>query len=270
MMIVLPVFGIICSLLCVFALGGGLVAGILSCILGLALIAFQLIQQKKPIKKQAAALVSGVLAAAMLVTLAITGISDTAARTAESELATVDRLLFSGKVEDSSKALELLDEMQEKYPNSMEIYIRQAQAHSQLFNESEASSLLNRCAEDMDIRYYLMKASAEIKAGKEAEARDTYVTAAAIYTQDYQVQFNTGFLCYVRGDYTKAEFYLLRACSLEPGEPYPLFFLGSVKCTQGDYEAARSYLESAAAHGPDEALKKDIEGLLATLPPEGA
>ncbi|MBU9728454.1 tetratricopeptide repeat protein [Diplocloster modestus] len=270
MTIVLAVTGIICGLFTIFVLGSGVIAGILSCAIGLALLIFRLVIKKKSLKKQAAALVSGTLAAVMLLSLAFAGLTDNAARTAAAELAAVDRLLLRGGVEDTAKALELLEEMQSKYPNSVELLIRQAQANSQLFNDDEAAALLNRCAADLDIRYYLMKASEEIKAGREAEARDTYVAAAAIYTQDYQIQFNAGFLSYIRGDMTKAEFYLLRACILEPKEPRALFFLATVKCVQGDYAAARGHLEKAASLRVSDTLKKDIEDLLASLPQEGA
>lgn len=270
MTMVLAVSGITCALFGMCVLGGSKVAGIAACIAGLFTLVFRLIAKKKPLQKQVKALVSGGLTAAMLVALLFTGASGYTAKTAASELAAVDRLLLQGGVKESTKALELLNEMESKYPNSMEIYIRQAQANSQIFNDSEAEYLLRRCADDMDIRYYLMKASEEIKAGKEVEARDTYVEAAARYPQSYQIQLNAGFLNYIRGDLTKAEFYLLRACALDPKEPYALFYLASVKSTQGDYEAARIHLHSAAALPADDALKKDIENLLASLPPEGA
>ena len=270
MMTVLSASVIACALFCMFVLGGGKFAGMMACIAGLLLLVFQLIAKKRPLQKQVKALVSGGLAAVMLLALLFTGASDYAAKTAASEFAAVDRLLLQGGVEESAKALELLKEMEEKYPNSMEIYIRQAQANSQMFKDSEAEYLLGRCANEGDIRYYLMKASEEIKAGEEVKARDTYVEAAARYPQNFQIQFNTGFLCYTRGDLTIAEFYLLRACALNPKEPNALFFLGSIKASQGDYAAAREHLHSAAVLTDDGALKQDIENLMASLPPEGA
>ena len=270
MTMVLAVSGITCALFGMCVLGGGKVAGIVACAAGLLTLVFRLIARKMSLQKQVKALVSGGLTSAMLVALLFAGASGYAAKTAALEFAAVDRLLLQGGVEESAKALELLKEMEEKYPNSMEIYIRQAQANSQMFKDSEAEYLLGRCANEGDIRYYLMKASEEIKAGEEVKARDTYVEAAARYPQNFQIQFNTGFLCYTRGDLTIAEFYLLRACALNPKEPNALFFLGSIKASQGDYAAAREHLHSAAVLTDDGALKQDIENLMASLPPEGA
>ena len=269
MIIAISAISIICGLLGFLVFDSAAATSIMLCAIGAVSIIIRLVLRGK-LKQNRAATVF--FASLCIVVFALSGFTGTMERDrAKSAQAfnEVDVLLNMGHAE---KALEMLTGIRKNgghYDDNTEIRLREFRAYRQLSNEAEESRALERCAAFKDVRYYMALASTQLRAGKQKDALNTYMEAAALYPRHHEAQLNAGYLCFVRGDHTRAEFYLLRACVIDPKDPYSLFFLGSVKYAQGMYTEAEAYLGRASKLKIDATMKKDIQDLIASIP-EGA
>jgi len=269
MIIAISAVSIIYGLLGFMVFDSTAATSILLCVIGAVSIIVRLVLSKK-IKKKSVALIFFV--SLCLVVLVLSGLTGTMERErAKSVLAfnEVDSMLEKGQAE---RALERLANISKKgghHDDNTEIRLREFRAYRLLSNETDEVRALEKCAIYKDVRYYMALASTQLRAGKQTEALDTYIEAAAMYPHYHEAQLNAGYLSFIRGEYSRAEFYLLRACIIDPKDPHSLFFLGSVKYAQGMYPEAEGYLQRANKLKIDASMKRDIQDLLDSMP-EGA
>jgi len=266
MIIVVSAICILCGLLGFTVFDSTAATSIVLCAIGTVSIVVRLVLRKK-LKQKRVALISFVsLFVIVLVVSGFTGTMERDRAKSVSAFNEVDNLLDKGQAE---KALERLSEIKTEgghYDDNTAIRLREFRAYRLLSRESDAVRALERCAYYKDVRYYMALASTQLKAGEQKKALDTYTEAAALYPRYHETQLKAGYLCFIRGAYTRAEFYLLRACEIDPKDPHSLFFLGSVKYMQEKYPEAEGYLQRVLKLKIDETMKKDVQDLLASIP----
>jgi len=266
MIIVLSAVYIICGLLGFAVFDSTLVTSILLCAVGTVSIIARLVFRKYLNQKRVALISFVSLCLVVFIISGFTGTAEHGRAKSVSALREVDSLLDKGNAE---KALERLSEIKNEgghYEDNTEVCLREFRAYRLLLNEEEAARALGRCEYYKDVRYYMALASTQLQAGEQKDALNTYKKAAAMYPRHHEAQLKAGYLCFIRGEYSRAEFYLLRACEIDARDPHSLFFLGSVKYEQKEYPVAEGYLQRVLKLKIDETMKKDVQDLMVSMP----
>jgi len=266
MIIVLSAACIICGLLGYAVFDSTAATSILLCAIGAVAIVVRLVLRKHLKRKLVAWSSFAVLCIAALLVSGFTGTAESDIEKSASAFREVDVLLDKGNAEKALKRLAEIKKEGGHYDDNTEICLREFKAYRLLSKEDDAVRALKKCTSFKDIRYYMALASTQLKAGNQLDALNTYIEAAALYPRHHEAQLKAGYLCFVRGAYARAEFYLLRACEIEPKDPDSLFFLGSVMYAQEKYPQAEGYLQRVLKLNIDETMKEDVEDLLASMP----
>ncbi len=120
--------------------------------------------------------------------------------------------------------------------------------------------------EERSEAYYISKMSIELRKEQYKTAMDTMKEAAILYPYNEDIQFNAGFLCFMRGEFMSADFYLQRLYDMKVERNDLLFTLGAVKFSLGEYEECEAIFAEALEKKMDDQMRQDILDILASIP----
>ncbi|MCL2741694.1 MAG: tetratricopeptide repeat protein [Oscillospiraceae bacterium] len=269
MIIALSALCVVSGLLGLTAFDGTAATAVALCTVGTLCLAARLILRKAFKDRRVALAAFAALTVAFLALSGLTGTMERDLAKTAAAFSEVDGLLGSGRAEEALERLVELRKDGGHQDDNTEICLREFKAYRLMSNDYKALQSLERCAKFKDVRYFMAFASAQLAEGKQREALDTYMEAAALYPLYHEAQLKAGYLCFVRGEYTRAAHYLLRACEIDPQDPHSLFFLGSVRYAQGRYPEAEGYLLRVLETSADGTVKGDARSMLDSMPERG-
>ena len=254
----------ICAVLGVWCFDLSVIIGILAGMLGLALVLVPWILAKRSGGRNAAVGAGVLIGITGLVFMMFSG--DLGEITAiRKEVQKIDKLLEKGQ---GMEVLTLLEKLPEEIDVKIEaIAVRYSQAYQLIGDiENAQNSTYWIHDEEKNAAYYLNKMVLELKQEQYQKAMNTMQEAAAIFPYNEDIQFNAGFLCFMRGDYMSADFYLQRLYEMDIERNDLLYTLGAVKFSLGEYEKCESIFAEALKKDLDDQMRKDILDILASIP----
>ncbi|MCL2664262.1 MAG: hypothetical protein FWE82_01480 [Defluviitaleaceae bacterium] len=269
MIAAVSVISMICGLLGFLAFDSAAAASVMLCVVGAVSVIIRFVLRKKINQKRVALIYFVSLCFVVFVIAAFTGTVERGRAESIAAFNEVDVMLEKGQADEALARLTEIRKEGGHFDDNTEIRLREYRAYNQLSNEKESVRALEKCEIFKDVRYFMALASTQLRAGKQKDALEIYKEAASLYPRYKEAQLNAGYLSFIRGEYSQAEFYLLRACIIDPKDPHSLFFLGSVKYEQEMYKEAKNYLQRANKLKIDASMKNDIQNLLDSMP-EGA
>ena len=97
-----------------------------------------------------------------------------------------------------------------------------------------------------------------------------YLEAAQEWPEWTHMQKYAGIALFEQGQYTAAEYYLLRAHTQDEADYQTVYYLGAVDFYQNDYENSMSYFNRALELGADEEVQSDIIWYVTEMNGEGS
>jgi len=240
------------------------VIGILLCLLAGALILVPWILKKRLPKSRLPGLIGAAAGGCFLLTVILCPLSGDMAQVNKT-LKKIDKLLADGQ---GVAVLGMLEEMPEYMRvDDSAVGIRYSQAYDLAGDPGNAQHVLDRIStEERSVAYYIEKMAFEIRDEQYREAMDTMKEAASLYPYNEDVQFNAGFLCYMRGEFVSADFYLQRLYDMDVRREDLMFTLGVVKFSLGEYEECETIFAEAMEKDLDDQMQQDMEEILRSIP----
>ena len=255
---------LICSVLGIVFFDLSTVMGVLLCVIGLALVLVPWILGRRPVGKKMAVWIGFGLGAAGILLCMLCKDPGEMAR-GKKAIRKIDNLLEEGQGVAALTALEELPDY--LYHSDEALAVRYSQAYHLTGNEQDAEYSLNSTDyEERSEAYYISKMSIELRKEQYKAAMDTMKEAAILYPYNEDIQFNAGFLCFMRGEFMSADFYLQRLYDMKVERNDLLFTLGAVKFSLGEYEECEAIFAEALEKKIDDQMRQDILDILASIP----
>lgn len=248
MLNIILILVLVSALLNAFLFGGQPVYSVLAAVLALGLlIAKTLFSRKLPGK-----IITGIVCAGLAVLFVLGLASGTSWGQGTMVSLTQDLEVLDAQLADGNlnKAEKTLRDMYKTYGDSDLIRLKEAALFLSKGDIDNALQVSNSVGDKSAPEYYLVMGKTYYKAKDYVNAYKYFSQGALAYPDWPEIQFLAGSMAFYNRAYKEAEYFLLRAQSLDETNPIGTYYLGVIRYQQKAYEEAKAYFTHTLANKP--------------------